>query len=142
VTLRKLGILTADMVSGPNGLVRENHRHLTHIDDANLSPRVVNGGFKFPQGEADMRMEVASEGTCPFCGHERATPALEAMAERYSLTTSEVRVLEAVLKVNGVRAVSELLGRSPATVKTHLHNLFRKTGANRQSDLVKRVVGL
>jgi DNA-binding NarL/FixJ family response regulator len=143
VTLRKLGILTADMVSGPNGLVRENHRHLTHIDDANLSPRVVNGGFKFPQGEADMTMEAACwEGPCPLCGHERATPALETMAKHYSLTTSEVLVLEAVLKVNGVRAVAELLGRSPATVKTHLHNLFRKTGANRQSDLVKRVVGL
>jgi DNA-binding CsgD family transcriptional regulator len=90
-----------------------------------------------------MSMETACwEGTCPFCGHERAAPALEVVTKRYSLTTSEARVLEAVLKVNGVRAVAELLGRSQATVKTHLHNLFRKTGTNRQSDLVKRVVGL
>ena len=90
-----------------------------------------------------MRMEAANwEGTCPFCGHECAALTLETMAKRYSLTTSEMRVLEAVLKVNGVRAVAELLGLSQATVKTHLHNLFRKTGANRQSDLVKRVVGL
>jgi DNA-binding CsgD family transcriptional regulator len=90
-----------------------------------------------------MRMEAACwEGICPICGHQRAASALEAMAKRYSLTTSEVRVLEAVLKVNGVRAVAELLGLSQATVKTHLHNLFRKTGTNRQSDLVKRVVGL
>jgi DNA-binding NarL/FixJ family response regulator len=64
------------------------------------------------------------------------------MAKRYCLTTSEVRVLEAVLKVNGIRAVAEDLGLSQSTVKTHLHNLFRKTGANRQADLVKRVVGL
>jgi len=91
-----------------------------------------------------MTMETARwEGTCPFCGHERATPTLETMASRYSLTTSEVRVLKAVLKVNnGVRAMAELLGLSQATVKTHLHNLFRKTGTSRQSDLVKRVVGL
>jgi DNA-binding CsgD family transcriptional regulator len=90
-----------------------------------------------------MRMEtICWEGTCPFCGHERAAPAFEALATRYSLTTSEMRVLEAVLRVNGVRAVAELLGLSQATVKTHLHNLFRKTGTNRQSDLVKRVVGL
>ena len=91
-----------------------------------------------------MRMETACrEGACPFCGHERGAPALETMAKRYSLTTSEVRVLKAVLKVNnGVRAMAELLGLSQATVKTHLHNLFRKTGTSRQSDLVKRVVGL
>jgi DNA-binding CsgD family transcriptional regulator len=90
-----------------------------------------------------MTMEaVCWEGTCPLCGHERATPALETMARRHSLTTSEMRVLEAVLRVNGVRAQAELLGLSQATVKTHLHNLFRKTGTNGQSDLVKRVVGL
>jgi DNA-binding CsgD family transcriptional regulator len=143
VTRRKHGIITAGTASGSNGPVRENHRHLTHIDDANLSPCAVNGGFKFPRGQADMRMEAACwEGTCPFCGHECAAPTLETMAKRYSLTTSEMRVLEAVLKVNGVRAVAELLGLSQATVKTHLHNLFRKTGTNRQSDLVKRVVGL
>jgi DNA-binding NarL/FixJ family response regulator len=64
------------------------------------------------------------------------------MAKHHSLTTGEVRVLEAVLKVNGVRAVAEHLGLSQATVKTHLHHLFRKTGTRRQSDLVKRVVGL
>jgi DNA-binding CsgD family transcriptional regulator len=90
-----------------------------------------------------MRMEAACwEGTCPFCGHERDGPSLEAIAKRHSLTTSEARVLEAVLKVNGVRAMAEHLGLSQATVKTHLHNLFRKTGTSRQSDLVKRVVGL
>jgi DNA-binding CsgD family transcriptional regulator len=90
-----------------------------------------------------MRMEAACwEGPCPFCGHERAASTLEAMAKRHSLTTAEVRVLKAVLTVNGVRAVAELLELSQATVKTHLHHLFRKTGANRQSDLVKLVAGL
>lgn len=79
---------------------------------------------------------------CPLFGNECNGPLLEPMAKRYGLTTSEVRVLEALLKVDGVRAVAERLGLSQATVKTHLHRLFRKTGAKRQSDLVKRVVGL
>jgi DNA-binding CsgD family transcriptional regulator len=35
-----------------------------------------------------------------------------------------------------------LLGISQATVKTHLHNLFRKTGTRRQSELVKLVAGI
>jgi DNA-binding CsgD family transcriptional regulator len=89
-----------------------------------------------------MEAGAAWDGACPFCGHERAAPALDAMAKHYSLTTGEMRVLEAVLKVNGVRAMAEHLGLSQATIKTHLHNLFRKTGSNRQSDLVKRVAGL
>src|SRR5665213_1291133 len=58
-----------------------------------------------------------------------APPPLEAIAKLYALTASEVRVLDAVLKVNGVKAMATTLGLSQATVKTHLHNMFRKTGA-------------
>jgi DNA-binding CsgD family transcriptional regulator len=71
-----------------------------------------------------------------------APPPLEAIAKLYKLTASEVRVLDAVLKANGVKAMAEMLGVSQATVKTHLHNLFRKTGTKRQSDLVKLLAGL
>ncbi len=69
-------------------------------------------------------------------------PPLEALAKRYNLTASEVRVLDAVVKVSSVKAMSEMLGVSQATVKTHLHNLFRKTATSRQSDLVKLMAGL
>jgi DNA-binding CsgD family transcriptional regulator len=69
-------------------------------------------------------------------------PPLEALARLYKLTASEIRILDAVVKVSGVRALAELLGLSQATVKTHLHNLFRKTGVSRQSDLVKVIMGL
>jgi DNA-binding CsgD family transcriptional regulator len=71
-----------------------------------------------------------------------APPPLEAIAKLYKLTASEVRVLDAVLKAKGVKAMAEMLGVSQATVKTHLHNLFRKTGTNRQSDLVKLLAGI
>jgi DNA-binding CsgD family transcriptional regulator len=71
-----------------------------------------------------------------------APPPLEAIAKLYKLTAGEVRVLDAVLKINGVKAMAETLGLSQATVKTHLQSLFRKTGTNRQSDLVKLVAGL
>jgi DNA-binding CsgD family transcriptional regulator len=71
-----------------------------------------------------------------------APPPLEAIAKLYKLTASEVRVLDAVLRVNGVKAMAETLGLSQATVKTHLHNVFRKTGTRRQSDLVKVVAGI
>jgi DNA-binding CsgD family transcriptional regulator len=38
-----------------------------------------------------------------------------------------------------VRETSEALGIGEATVKTHLHRVFGKTGASRQADLVKLV---
>jgi DNA-binding CsgD family transcriptional regulator/PAS domain-containing protein len=68
-------------------------------------------------------------------------PPLERLAGQYSLTASEIRVLDGVMKVSSIRALAELLGLSQATVKTHLQNIFRKTGTNRQSDLVKLVAG-
>jgi DNA-binding CsgD family transcriptional regulator len=71
-----------------------------------------------------------------------APPPLEAIAKLYKLTASEIRVLDAVLRVNGVRAIAEALGLSQATVKTHLQNVFRKTGTKRQSDLIKLVAGI
>jgi DNA-binding CsgD family transcriptional regulator/PAS domain-containing protein len=67
---------------------------------------------------------------------------LEGLAQLYGLTASEIRVLDAVLKVNGVKAIAEMLGISQATVKTHLNHLFRKSGSKRQSDLVKLVAGI
>lgn len=71
-----------------------------------------------------------------------APPPLEAIAMRYKLLPSEIRVLDAVAKIQGVKELANFLGVSQATVKTHLHNLFRKTGAKRQSELVKLVAGI
>ena len=44
-------------------------------------------------------------------------------------------------QVGGVPETAEALGVAEATVKTHLHRLFAKTGAARQADLVKLVAG-
>ncbi len=69
-------------------------------------------------------------------------PPLEALAKLYKLTASEIRTLDAVMKVSGVKALAELLGLSQATAKTHLQNLFRKTGVARQGDLVRLIAGV
>ena len=65
----------------------------------------------------------------------------EAIAKLYKLTPSELRVLLAIVQVGGVPETAEALGIGEATVKTHLHRLFGKTGAGRQADLVKLVAG-
>jgi len=45
------------------------------------------------------------------------------------------------MKVSGVKALADALGLTQATVKTHPHNVFRKTGTARQSELVKLIAG-
>ena len=71
-----------------------------------------------------------------------ALSPLEGVSKSYGLTASEVRVLDAVLKTTSIKAMAELLGVSQATVKTHLHHLFRKTKTKRQVDLLKLIAGL
>jgi len=71
-----------------------------------------------------------------------ALSPLEEIAKLHKLTASEVRVFDAVLKTNGVKAIANLLGLSQATVKTHLHNIFGKTGTKRQTELVKLAAGM
>jgi DNA-binding CsgD family transcriptional regulator len=64
-------------------------------------------------------------------------PSLDALAERYQLTPSELRVLIAIIDIGGVPEVAATLHLSQATVRTHLRHVFEKTGVRRQADLVK-----
>lgn len=67
--------------------------------------------------------------------------AADVIAKTYGLTPSEVRVLMTVVQVGGVAETADALGIGEATVKTHLHRVFAKTGTGRQADLVKLVAG-
>jgi DNA-binding CsgD family transcriptional regulator len=68
----------------------------------------------------------------------RGVPApLEIVTGLYRLTAGEVRVLAALAEITGVARIATALGISEATVKTHLQNLFAKTGVRRQSELLK-----
>ena len=63
------------------------------------------------------------------------------IASAYKLTKAELRVLLALMQLGGGPEVAEALGVGSGTVKTHLRNLFRKTGTKHQADLVKLVAG-
>lgn len=65
----------------------------------------------------------------------------DAIARLYNLTPGELRVLLAIVDVGGVPETAQALGVTEATVKTHLHRVFGKTGACRQADLVKLIAG-
>jgi DNA-binding CsgD family transcriptional regulator len=65
--------------------------------------------------------------------------AMESMSKLYGLTPGELRVLAAVSEFGGISAVSDVVGVSEATVKTHLQRVFAKTNTNRQTELIKLV---
>lgn len=65
--------------------------------------------------------------------------ALETLSRLYRLTPAELRVLAAVSEAGSISAVADIVGKSEATVKTHLQHLFAKTGTSRQADLVRLV---
>jgi DNA-binding CsgD family transcriptional regulator len=67
--------------------------------------------------------------------------AISAAAQLYGLTPAEERVLRGIVDVGGITAVAAMLGASPSTVKTHLEHVFKKTGTNRQAELVKLIAG-
>jgi DNA-binding CsgD family transcriptional regulator/PAS domain-containing protein len=65
----------------------------------------------------------------------------ECIARHHRLTPTELRVLLAIVEAGNVPLAAEALGVAESTVKTHLSNLYGKTGTSRQADLVKLVAG-
>jgi DNA-binding CsgD family transcriptional regulator len=82
---------------------------------------------------------VAALFICKVAAESPSSP--EIIARAYRLTPTELRVLLAIVEVGGVPESAVALGIAENTVKTHLANLFVKTGAHRQADLVKIIAG-
>ena len=64
----------------------------------------------------------------------------DVLGRRFLLTQAEVRVVAEVAKCDGAEAVATRLGIGLATVRTHMHHIFEKTGARRQAELVGLVM--
>jgi DNA-binding CsgD family transcriptional regulator len=56
---------------------------------------------------------------------------------RYGLTPAETAFATEIVKGDGIQACADRLGISRATARTHLSHIFRKTGTNRQAELVR-----
>lgn len=59
------------------------------------------------------------------------------LQERFGLTRAEAALVGEMLKGGDMPAVAARLMIAPATARTHLHRIFRKTGTTRQSELVR-----
>ena len=60
----------------------------------------------------------------------------QVLQKQFGLTRAEAALVEEMLKGGDVPEVAARIGIAPATARTHLHRIFRKTGTTRQSELV------
>jgi DNA-binding CsgD family transcriptional regulator/PAS domain-containing protein len=96
-----------------------------------------------PLARGDVRTRLMPRATAAVfinTPDARPQPDLRALAQTYGLTPAEARVTERLLA--GAANLSEVaasLDVSLATVKTHLSQVFTKTGVSRQADLVALV---
>jgi DNA-binding CsgD family transcriptional regulator len=66
-----------------------------------------------------------------------ASPPTHQWLEVFGLSARETEVAELLVQGHSVESLSEMLGISINTARVHLASLFRKTGTNRQTDLVR-----
>ena len=66
----------------------------------------------------------------------------DATAEAFDLTPAETRVLASLLAGRTLAETAVALDIAPSTAKTHLDNIFSKTGVTRQADLMRLGIGL
>jgi DNA-binding CsgD family transcriptional regulator len=69
-------------------------------------------------------------------GGQAAVP-MDALSILFQLTPMERRVLELTVAGHSSREVADLLSVAPSTVKTHMLNLFKKTGRHRRESLIR-----
>ena len=63
------------------------------------------------------------------------------LRRRFDLTSMEAALAAEILKGDGRKAAARRCGISDATAKTHLANIFEKTGTHRQAELVRCLLG-
>jgi DNA-binding CsgD family transcriptional regulator len=68
---------------------------------------------------------------------QRPVPPTAMIRQRYGLTRAEAAFALEILRGDGIQACADRLGITRATARTHLSHVFRKTGAQRQAELVR-----
>src|SRR5215831_2871223 len=69
-------------------------------------------------------------------GKQSSNIRVEAVATAFDLTPAEIRTLGRLLGGSSPAEIANELGVAMPTVRTHLSNIFGKTGTARQLDLV------
>jgi len=75
-------------------------------------------------------------GLRSLVGKQSSNIRVEAVAAAFDLTPAEIRTLGRLLGGSSPAEIADELGVALPTVRTHLSNIFAKTGTARQLDLV------
>lgn len=73
--------------------------------------------------------------------HEPEPPKM-LVRRLFSLTNAEAEVALRVMRGGGLKSISEEMALSIATIKTHVHHIFDKTGTHRQAELVRLLLAI
>jgi DNA-binding CsgD family transcriptional regulator len=63
------------------------------------------------------------------------------LRRHFDLTSTEAALAAEILRGDGRKAAAQRCGISDATAKTHLANIFEKTGTHRQAELIRFLLG-
>jgi DNA-binding CsgD family transcriptional regulator len=74
-------------------------------------------------------------------GHQRI-PQAQLLQQAFRLTLAEARLAEALLHDETLQSYADKNRLSRNTIRTHLVNLFAKTGARRQAELIKILLAI
>jgi DNA-binding CsgD family transcriptional regulator len=70
----------------------------------------------------------------------RGLPSREHLQRLFDLTPAQAGLAREILRGDGVQAAADRLGISRATARTHLLEVFHKTGTSRQAELVRVIL--
>jgi DNA-binding CsgD family transcriptional regulator len=95
-------------------------------------------GFVLPLARsADQEPAAILFLTDPDCEYRVREDALQL---QFGLTRAEIAIALAILRGDGLAAAARRLGVFATTARTHLDNVFRKTGTRRQAQLVRLIL--
>jgi DNA-binding CsgD family transcriptional regulator len=103
-------------------------------DDA---PPVFAHVLPLTGGELRTRLQPAAVAAIFIGTAQDEAEAAKAMAAAFGLTPAETRLLESLLAGHTLAETATALGIAMTTAKTHLDNIFQKTGVNRQAELMR-----
>jgi len=73
-------------------------------------------------------------------GQASGLPTREHVQQLFDLTPAQAALACHILRGDGIQAAADRLGISRATARTHLLEVFQKTGTNRQAELVRVIL--
>ncbi len=75
-----------------------------------------------------------------YCPRFTARPSPEALTRLYNLTMAEARLCSALVSGDTLDEIAMQQGKKKETLRSHLKNIFMKTGSKRQAELVAQIL--